>query len=523
MLVWVVDPQKYADAVLHADFIAPHARHGAVTIVVLNQVDLLPAVDVPRVVESLRGLLADDGLRGVRILPTSATTGEGVDALRAAIGTLAEDRLAQAARLAADVTSLASAVPQPGSVARAGKSDTKARARELTERLGDAAGVDVVAGAVAASHRKRSAQATGWPLIAWILRLRGRPPHPARPATHEGRRARPRPAPLEHAAHECGGAGEGVARGAQLRRRRLGGSHRAVAGGRAGRGTACRGRAATAARPRDHARGVPTKGAWWWVIFAILQWVALAAALAGVLWLLGIAFVPPLAPLLSPVPQVEGWPLTTLLIVGGVLLGILLGVLGAAIGGADRRASAATGAQGSAGPGRDRREGAGRRPDRRGTRTVSSLRRGARHSEEPIMSARFEELDYQQTPMGDLTLRRRREPTLDVDVYEVKLGEEYLMSSLFTVAEEELARLGLAAVQGNALDVVVGGLGLGYTAVAALEDARVASLVVIDALPAVIEWHERGLLPGLTHADGRPANQAGARRLLRGDARRAGG
>jgi spermidine synthase len=111
------------------------------------------------------------------------------------------------------------------------------------------------------------------------------------------------------------------------------------------------------------------------------------------------------------------------------------------------------------------------------------------------VSARFEELDYQSTPMGDLTLRRRREPTLDVDVYEVKLGEEYLMSSLFTVAEEELARLGLAAVHGDALDVVVGGLGLGYTAVAALEDERVASLVVIDALPAVIDWHERGLLP----------------------------
>jgi hypothetical protein len=79
---------------------------------------------------------------------------------------------------------------------------------------------------------------------------------------------------------------------------------------------------------------LPTKGAWWWAIFAILQWVGLAAALAGVLWLLGVAFVPALAPLLSPVPQVESWPLTTLLIVGGVLLGILLGVLGALIGGA---------------------------------------------------------------------------------------------------------------------------------------------------------------------------------------------
>lgn len=112
-----------------------------------------------------------------------------------------------------------------------------------------------------------------------------------------------------------------------------------------------------------------------------------------------------------------------------------------------------------------------------------------------MASARFEELDWQETPMGDLTLRRRREPTLDIDVFEVKLGEEFLMSSLFTVAEVALADLGLAAARGSRLDVVVGGLGLGYTAVAALRDARVASLDVIDALPAVIDWHERGLLP----------------------------
>jgi spermidine synthase len=103
--------------------------------------------------------------------------------------------------------------------------------------------------------------------------------------------------------------------------------------------------------------------------------------------------------------------------------------------------------------------------------------------------------------MGDLFLRRRREPTLDIDVYEVKLGDEYLMSSLFTEAEEQLAHLGLAAVRAgalgdrDALDVLVGGLGLGYTAAAALEDERVASMVVMDALPAVIDWHERGLLP----------------------------
>ncbi|MES2094871.1 MAG: spermidine synthase [Actinomycetota bacterium] len=111
------------------------------------------------------------------------------------------------------------------------------------------------------------------------------------------------------------------------------------------------------------------------------------------------------------------------------------------------------------------------------------------------MSQRFEELDFQPTPMGDLTLRRRVEPTLGVDVFEVKLGEEFLMSSLFTVAEEELATLGLAAVKGTDLDVLVGGLGLGYTAVAALADSRVRSVTVVDTLPAVIDWHRRGLLP----------------------------
>lgn len=111
------------------------------------------------------------------------------------------------------------------------------------------------------------------------------------------------------------------------------------------------------------------------------------------------------------------------------------------------------------------------------------------------MSSRLEELDFQPTPMGDLTLRRRRDDALGVEIFEVKLGDEYLMSSLFTVAEEALADLGLAAVTGDDLDVVVGGLGLGYTAIAALRDPRVTTMTVIDTMPAVIDWHVRGLLP----------------------------
>ena len=112
------------------------------------------------------------------------------------------------------------------------------------------------------------------------------------------------------------------------------------------------------------------------------------------------------------------------------------------------------------------------------------------------MKPLFEELDFRPTPLGDLILRRRRMAMLDnLIVYEVLLGNGYLMSSLFHEVEEALADLGLLAVAGEKLDVVVGGLGLGYTAVAALKDPRVAELLVVDALAPVIEWHEKGLVP----------------------------
>lgn len=114
------------------------------------------------------------------------------------------------------------------------------------------------------------------------------------------------------------------------------------------------------------------------------------------------------------------------------------------------------------------------------------------------MSRLFEELDYQPTPIGALSLRRRRELRLGVDVVEVKLGDEHLMSDLFTASEIALAKLGLAKVQGEELDVVIGGLGLGYTAKAALEDERVRNLLVVEYLRPVIEWHRRGILPMAT-------------------------
>ena len=111
------------------------------------------------------------------------------------------------------------------------------------------------------------------------------------------------------------------------------------------------------------------------------------------------------------------------------------------------------------------------------------------------MSGNFQELDYQKTPLGDLILRRRRMLSLGgIDVYEVKLGDAFLMSSLFHEVEEALSHLGLGELKGEKWDVVVGGLGLGYTAVAALQHRQVASLLVVEALDPVIEWHRRGLV-----------------------------
>jgi len=108
----------------------------------------------------------------------------------------------------------------------------------------------------------------------------------------------------------------------------------------------------------------------------------------------------------------------------------------------------------------------------------------------------IQELGYQKTHLGELTLRRRLETRLNGrEVFEVKLGDEYLMSSLFTEAERQLATLGLAPLSGGELDVVIGGLGLGYTAAEVLQNQMVSRLLVIDLFHAVIDWHNDGLVP----------------------------
>ncbi len=111
------------------------------------------------------------------------------------------------------------------------------------------------------------------------------------------------------------------------------------------------------------------------------------------------------------------------------------------------------------------------------------------------MSVVFEEIAFEETSIGSLALRRRRLQAGGEDIWEIKLDDGYLMSSLFVEGEIALADLGLAMAEGARLDVVIGGLGLGYTAHAALADARIAELTVVELIPQVIGWHRQRLLP----------------------------
>lgn len=107
----------------------------------------------------------------------------------------------------------------------------------------------------------------------------------------------------------------------------------------------------------------------------------------------------------------------------------------------------------------------------------------------------FEELDYRPSSIGTLSLRRRRLSKDGEDIYEIKLDDGYLMSSHFTAGEIALAERPLRQFGDRPVDVVIGGLGLGYTAKAALDCANIRRLVIVEAISEVVEWHQRHLVP----------------------------
>ena len=326
VLVWIVDPEKYADAVIHREFISPHARHAAVTLAVLNKSDQLSPGELTSVTDSFTGLLRGDGLSDVDVIAASARTGDGVDEVRRVIARVAKRRSAQLLRIEADLQTVTEpwiGLPEPKSLPRAAETG-------LTEQLGRAAGVDRIAAAVASSYRKRLGQRTGWLPTSWLLRFR------ADPLRRLGLREdgdelgvhRSSLPPLT--ASDRAVANRSVREYAQL----------ASAGLPDAWDEAVRDRAEAALTPlpaeldRALARTrMPARVSRGWSLVTVLQWLALLAALVGVGWYLLVWFVPALPFMRPEIPVVEGFQVPLLLIVGGVLLGVLLGLLAAAFGG----------------------------------------------------------------------------------------------------------------------------------------------------------------------------------------------
>ncbi|QXQ08962.1 GTPase [Paeniglutamicibacter sp. Y32M11] len=323
VLIWVLDPQKYADAAVHHDFIRPLATHGSVTLVVLNQIDKLRETERGPVVDSLRSILVSDGLSAPRILGVSALTGEGVDALRQEIAKVVTERAAVTNRLSADVAIVAAKMVD-GAPLQVLKLPAEAAKRTLTGELAAASGVETVVNAVRTSYRLDAHKRTGWPLTRWLAKMR---PDPLRRLNLKSAEVNPT---LNRTSLPAAGAAQKAQADSAVRRFADGASSGAP---EAWQGSIRR--AARAGRenlPDELDQAIAntnigaTRGAWWWPIISVVQWISLATALAGALWLGALFGAQYLQFTVPAAPKVEGFPVPTLMLGIGILLGIVLGL-----------------------------------------------------------------------------------------------------------------------------------------------------------------------------------------------------
>ena len=320
VLVWVLDPQKYADAAVHDRYLAPYAEHAGVLLVALNQVDRLDEQAAQACLADLRMLLDREGLERTPLLAVAGRTGQGLAELRAELARRVTARRAATDRLTADVRAAATAL-QPHCGSR-GDGDLPApERRRLVTALGDAAGVPTVVRAVERSARRDGRAATGWPLVRWTGRLRPDPLRRLHVGDERARTSLPAPSATQSAAVTAAlraardSAGDGLPqawrddlrRTVDAREERLADRlDRAVAG----------------ASPPP--AGPPA----WQRAVGGLQWLLALTALVGALWLLALVALGYLQlDDVVPLPRVEGIPLPTLLLVAGLLSGLLLALL----------------------------------------------------------------------------------------------------------------------------------------------------------------------------------------------------
>lgn len=353
VLVWVVDPQKYADAVIHRDFMVPLAASGAQALCVLNQADKLAPAEVPAVLASLTRLLQAEGTEAHLLaapIAVSARTGEGVDVLRDLLAQVAAAKSLSLQRTDAQLRATASQLRTyaggEGAVL-AGAYALEAE-QKLVKACYTSSQAEQVLQAATASYRRAAGQHTGWILTRWMSRLKADPLR----RLHLGQQDEKKSS--SKAAKSAGMLGSDSENAPELVASSL---PPLSAAQKAGMANAVRQYSKQMAARIDEPWKRSMKEAALsreaelpellerdmmridyglgrtrapWVIFNTLQWIALLSALAGVGWLTLISGMAYLQIQLPPAPTPEGSPvpLPTLLL----LLGILLGIASAGVG-----------------------------------------------------------------------------------------------------------------------------------------------------------------------------------------------
>lgn len=339
VLVWVLDPQKYADAAIHNRYLKPMASHAGVMIVVLNHIDAVPEERREQMLSDVRRLLAADGLPDVPVFAISARNGDNMDQLRQEIAKRVASKKATRRRLEADVKATGEKVAavSGNAVPHALGADVAA---ELDDALADAAGVPVVVNAVESSARLRAARATGWPVVAWVTKLKPDPlkrlhldlGQEGRALVKSARTSLPEPTPVQRARVDsavraaCDEVSAGLAKPWQQAIR-----------------SAATARLGELNDRLDHTLATTPLGVdrvpWWATVVRFLQWVLIASALVGGLWLAGLAVAGYLQ-FDVPSPKVGPIAIPTILLLGGVLGGIVLALLCRVLVGAAARSRA---------------------------------------------------------------------------------------------------------------------------------------------------------------------------------------
>jgi GTP-binding protein EngB required for normal cell division len=336
LVVWVVDPQKYADRLVHTRYLREFHRHKDVTVVVLNQADRLPSAELPRVLDDLRRLLDDDGLGGVPVLATAAVQDAAMTDLRRLLERTVAERQAALRRLSGDLDAIVDGL---GPVVDRPAPDVdvdKATGRRLADALSGFAGVPAVADATESAYRHRAAAVTGWPVVRGWRKLRPDPlrrlhlPGPERAADERGvGHVDEIPAPVTSVPDPNAAQRSAVGLAVRAVAERAGGAlpdpwPAAVA-------EASRSRTGDLPDALDRAVSDTDLGVgrklFWWRLVGFVQWLVTLAAIGGLLWLVAGYVVRALGLPPFEYPKVGLVPLPTLLLLGGLVVGLLVAVL----------------------------------------------------------------------------------------------------------------------------------------------------------------------------------------------------